>query len=40
VTTGERDNVVVIRKGAETEIQSAIDRASGECAGDASGRRA
>ncbi|MDR5740459.1 MULTISPECIES: ABC transporter permease [unclassified Caballeronia] len=27
VSTGERDNVVVIRKGAETEIQSAIDRA-------------
>jgi len=26
VTTGERDNVVVIRKGAETEIQSAIAR--------------
>ncbi|WP_137924695.1 ABC transporter permease [Cupriavidus sp. 2SB] len=26
VTTGERDNVVVIRKGAETEIQSAISR--------------
>ncbi|SAL38414.1 multidrug ABC transporter permease [Caballeronia cordobensis] len=26
VSTGERDNVVVIRKGAETEIQSAIDR--------------
>lgn len=26
VTTGERDNVVVIRKGAETEIQSAITR--------------
>jgi putative ABC transport system permease protein len=26
VTTGEPDNVVVIRKGAETEIQSAIDR--------------
>ncbi|GGD76437.1 ABC transporter permease [Caballeronia grimmiae] len=27
VSTGERDNVVVIRKGAETEIQSSIDRA-------------
>lgn len=27
VSTGERDNVVLIRKGAETEIQSAIDRA-------------
>jgi putative ABC transport system permease protein len=27
VSTGEADNVVVIRKGAETEIQSAIDRA-------------
>ncbi|AQH04501.1 multidrug ABC transporter permease (plasmid) [Burkholderia sp. KK1] len=26
VSTGERDNVVVIRKGSETEIQSAIDR--------------
>lgn len=26
VSTGEHDNVVVIRKGAETEIQSAIDR--------------
>ncbi len=26
VTTGERDNVVVIRKGAETEIQSGISR--------------
>jgi putative ABC transport system permease protein len=26
VTTGERDNVVVIRKGAETEIQSSITR--------------
>jgi putative ABC transport system permease protein len=26
VTTGEHDNVVVIRKGAETEVQSAIDR--------------
>jgi ABC-type lipoprotein release transport system permease subunit len=26
VSTGEADNVVVIRKGAETEIQSAIDR--------------
>jgi len=26
VTTGERDNVVLIRKGAETEIQSAISR--------------
>jgi ABC-type antimicrobial peptide transport system permease subunit len=26
VSTGERDNVVVIRKGAETEIQSSIDR--------------
>ncbi|WP_420992112.1 ABC transporter permease [Cupriavidus sp. 30B13] len=26
VTTGEQDNVVVIRKGAETEIQSAISR--------------
>ncbi|RDJ98891.1 ABC transporter permease [Paraburkholderia lacunae] len=26
VSTGERDNVVVIRKGAETEVQSAIDR--------------
>ncbi|MBP0634575.1 ABC transporter permease [Cupriavidus sp. AcVe19-6a] len=26
VTTGERDNVVVIRKGAETEIQSAVER--------------
>lgn len=26
VTTGERDNVVVIRKGAETEIQSAVSR--------------
>ena len=26
VTTGERDNVVVIRKGAETEIQSGITR--------------
>ncbi len=26
VTTGERDNVVVIRKGAETEIQSGIYR--------------
>ncbi|RZT42163.1 ABC transporter permease [Cupriavidus agavae] len=26
VTTGERDNVVIIRKGAETEIQSAISR--------------
>ena len=25
VSTGEHDNVVVIRKGAETEIQSAID---------------
>jgi ABC-type antimicrobial peptide transport system permease subunit len=25
VSTGERDNVVVIRKGAETEVQSAID---------------
>lgn len=25
VSTGEPDNVVVIRKGAETEIQSAID---------------
>ena len=28
VTTGELDNVVVIRKGAETEIQSGIDRKS------------
>ncbi|QSN65164.1 MULTISPECIES: ABC transporter permease [unclassified Caballeronia] len=27
VSTGERDNVVVIRKGAETEIQSSVDRA-------------
>jgi putative ABC transport system permease protein len=27
VTTGERDNVVAIRKGAETEIQSGIERA-------------
>jgi putative ABC transport system permease protein len=27
VSTGEHDNVVVIRKGAETEIQSAVDRA-------------
>jgi ABC-type antimicrobial peptide transport system permease subunit len=26
VSTGEHDNVVVIRKGAETEVQSAIDR--------------
>ncbi len=26
VTTGERDNVVIIRKGAETEIQSGITR--------------
>ncbi|MFL9960766.1 ABC transporter permease [Paraburkholderia sediminicola] len=26
VSTGEQDNVVVIRKGAETEVQSAIDR--------------
>ena len=26
VSTGEEDNVVVIRKGAETEVQSAIDR--------------
>ena len=26
VTTGERDNVVVIRKGAETEIQSGVYR--------------
>lgn len=26
VTTGERDNVVMIRKGAETEVQSAISR--------------
>ncbi|QEZ43719.1 ABC transporter permease [Cupriavidus oxalaticus] len=26
VTTGEHDNVVVIRKGAETEIQSAVER--------------
>jgi ABC-type antimicrobial peptide transport system permease subunit len=26
VSTGEKDNVVVIRKGAETEVQSAIDR--------------
>src|SRR6516164_9407501 len=26
VTTGEPDNVVVIRKGAETEIQSAVSR--------------
>lgn len=26
VTTGEQDNVVVIRKGAETEIQSAVAR--------------
>ncbi|WP_250474532.1 ABC transporter permease [Caballeronia sp. GAFFF1] len=26
VSTGERDNVVVIRKGAETEIQSSVDR--------------
>jgi len=26
VTTGEQDNVVVIRKGAETEVQSAIAR--------------
>jgi putative ABC transport system permease protein len=26
VSTGEGDNVVVIRKGAETEVQSAIDR--------------
>jgi len=26
VTTGEHDNVVVIRKGAETEVQSAISR--------------
>jgi putative ABC transport system permease protein len=26
VSTGEYDNVVVIRKGAETEVQSAIDR--------------
>lgn len=26
VSTGEADNVVVIRKGAETEVQSAIDR--------------
>lgn len=26
VTTGERDNVVLIRKGAETEVQSAISR--------------
>ncbi|MCW0008402.1 ABC transporter permease, partial [Burkholderia pseudomallei] len=25
VSTGEPDNVVVIRKGAETEVQSAID---------------
>ena len=27
VSTGEEDNVVVIRKGAETEVQSSIDRA-------------
>lgn len=26
VSTGEEDNVVVIRKGAETEVQSSIDR--------------
>lgn len=26
VSTGEEDNVVVIRKGAQTEVQSAIDR--------------
>ena len=26
VSTGEADNVIVIRKGAETEVQSAIDR--------------
>ncbi|QYY29413.1 MULTISPECIES: ABC transporter permease [Cupriavidus] len=26
VTTGEKDNVVMIRKGAETEVQSAISR--------------
>jgi putative ABC transport system permease protein len=26
VTTGEHDNVVVIRKGAETEVQSAVSR--------------
>jgi putative ABC transport system permease protein len=26
VTTGELDNVVIIRKGAETEIQSGITR--------------
>jgi ABC-type antimicrobial peptide transport system permease subunit len=26
VSTGEHDNVMVIRKGAETEVQSAIDR--------------
>ncbi|MEA3086781.1 MAG: putative transport system permease protein [Paraburkholderia sp.] len=26
VSTGEEDNVVVIRKGAETEVQSAVDR--------------
>ena len=26
VTTGERDNIVLIRKGAETEVQSTISR--------------
>ena len=29
VATGQPDNVVVIRRGAQTEVQSGVDRASG-----------